>query len=94
MEVSIMASKALNLKWDSDNLTEIKEVTQVYHMTLTEFFKEAAAEKLEEMKKDPFYRLTMNVEDASAEESEEILNEINSLSDDDLAISSKKMITA
>ena len=35
MEVSIMASKALNLKWDSDNLTEIKEVTQVYHMTLT-----------------------------------------------------------
>ena len=89
-----MASKALNLKWDSDNLTEIKEVTQVYHMTLTDLFKESAAEKLEEMKKDPFYRLTMNVEDASAEESEEILNEINSLSDDDLAISSKKMITA
>ncbi|MEE3481636.1 MAG: hypothetical protein VZQ80_06570 [Lachnospiraceae bacterium] len=88
-----MATKALNLKWDSENLTEIKEVTRVYHMTLTEFFKEAARDKLAEMKKDPFYRLTANVEDASAEESQEILDEINSLSDDDLTISSRKKIT-
>lgn len=88
-----MATKALNLKWDSDTLAEIKEVTKVYHMTLTEFFKEAAEDKLKEMKKDPFYRLTMNVKDASAEESAEVLSEIDSLSDDDLTISSKKTIT-
>lgn len=88
-----MATRALNLKWDTDNLAEIKEVTRVYHMTLTEFFKEAAEDKLEEMKKDPFYRLTANVEDASKEESEEILDEISALSDDDLKISSKKTFT-
>ena len=50
-----MATKALNLKWDSDTLAEIKEVTKIYHMTLTEFFKEAAEDKLKEMKNDPFY---------------------------------------
>jgi len=88
-----MATKALNLKWDSENLSEIRKITRIYHMTLTEFFKEAANEKLAEMKKDPFYRLTMSVEEASKKESDEILNEINSLSDDDLAISSGRTIT-
>lgn len=88
-----MATRALNLKWDTDNLAEIKQVTQVYHMTLTEFFKEAAEDKLAEMKRDPFYRITANVADASQDESEEILDEINSLSDDDLAISSRKAVT-
>lgn len=64
-EIIIMATKALNLKWDADELSEIKKVTQVFHMTLTDFFKEAAKEKLAELEKDPFYRLTMNAEDAS-----------------------------
>ena len=39
---------------------------------------------------DPFYRLLVNVQDAEEEESEEILSEINRLSDDDLEISSSK----
>lgn len=34
-----------------------------------------------------------HVEDASKDESEEILNEIDSLSDDDLKVSSRKIIT-
>lgn len=88
-----MAIKVINLKWDADELSEIKKVTQVFHMTLTDFFKEAAKEKLAKLKKDPFYRLTMNAEDASPVESEEILDEISSLSEDDLSVSSTKIIS-
>jgi hypothetical protein len=41
-------------------------------------------------KADTYYRLTANAQDASAEESEEIVSEIERLSDDDLAIVSAK----
>ena len=38
------------------------------------------------IKMDPYYRLTANVMDASPEETEEILSEIESMSDDDLML--------
>ena len=38
------------------------------------------------MKKDPFYRLTANIEEASDEESAEIMDTMKGLSDDDLTI--------
>ena len=45
------------------------------------------------MKKDPLYKLTANVKEASKAESEEILSEIESLTDDDLEISTVKRVT-
>ena len=44
-------------------------------MTVTEFFKEAAEAKPAELKNSPFCRLTQNIEDASEEETLEILKE-------------------
>jgi len=41
---------------------------------------------------DPLTRLTANIEDADAEETAEILAELNSLSDDDLTIVSTRKI--
>ena len=43
-------------------------------------------EYLSKMNKDPFYRLTANIQDASEDETTEILNEIEIFSDDDLSI--------
>ena len=57
---------------------------------MTDLIKEAIVEKLTALKKDPFYRLTACVEEASAEETEEILADIESLSDDDLTIAATK----
>ena len=45
-----------------------------------------------EMKNDSFHRLTEHVEDASKEETEELLDIISKLSEDDLAISSREVI--
>ncbi len=59
-------------------------------MTVTDIVKEAVREYLAKLKKDPFYRLTANIEEASAHESAEILETIEELSDDDLSIASVK----
>lgn len=85
-----MATKAVNLKMEENRILDIKDVAAVFHMTITDVINEALDEYLPKMKKDPLYRLTANVNDASEEETEEILTEIESLSDDDLEISTKK----
>lgn len=88
-----MTIKAVNFKMDDAELNDMKHVASVYQMTITDLIKEAVSEYLERMKADPFYRLTACVEDADEEETAEVLNTINALSDDDLMISSKKHFT-
>ena len=77
-----MAAKALNFKMEESDIIEMKKVASVFHMTV----KEAVSEYLAKMKRDPFYRITANVADASADESAEILGAIEELSDDDLRV--------
>lgn len=85
-----MASKALNFKMDEAQIQDMKKVAGVFNMSVTDLIKNAVTAYLSELKKDPYYRLTMNVEEASAEESEEILAAIDELDDDDLSIASVK----
>ena len=85
-----MATKALNFKMEEADILDMKHVANVFNMSVTDLVKNAVKEYLTELKQDPFYRLTAHVQEASAEESEEILNEIDCLDDDDLTISSVK----
>ena len=85
-----MATRAMNFKLEEAEIQEMKDVASVFHMTLTELIKEATRDYVNRMKKDPFYRLTASVQEASAEESAEILEEIGGLTDDDLTIASSE----
>lgn len=85
-----MATKALNIKMDEDRLADIKSVAAVFHMSMTDVVMDALDEYLSKMKNDPFYRLTVNVEDASEKEMQEVLGELDALTDDDLQIASVK----
>ena len=85
-----MATKAMNFKMDEAEILDMKHVASVFNMSVTDLIKNAVKEYIAELKADPFYRLTANVQDASDEESREILNEIEELSDDDLTIVSTK----
>lgn len=87
-----MAVKAMNFKLDEIDINEMKQVASVYHMTVTDVVKEAVREYVVKMKQDPFYKLTANVQEADMKESAEILGEIESLSDDDLSISSVERV--
>ena len=85
-----MATKAMNFKMDEAEIQEMKQVAGVYHMTVTDLIKNAVKSYITELKDDPFYRLTAHVQEASAEESEEILSAVGELTDDDLTISSSR----
>ena len=76
-----METETLSMEWDAESLEEIRRTARVFNMTLAE------------LKNHPFHRLTQDIEDASEEETEEILKEISGLSDDDLAVSSSEVIT-
>ena len=88
-----MATRAVNFKMDEAEILDMKQVASVFNMSVTDLIKNAVKEYLVELKSDPFYRLTANVQDASDEEAVEILNEIESLTDDDLSIASTKRFT-
>lgn len=85
-----MATKALNFKMDEADINDMKKVAGVFNISVTDLVKQAVKEYIEELKNDPFYRLTVNVEDASTEETEEILAEIDRMNDDDLSITSTR----
>ncbi len=85
-----MARKAINFKMDEEEIAEMKKAAEVYGMTLTELLKNAVREYLNVLERGPCYRLTMNVEDASEEESAEILSRLENMDADDLKIVSKK----
>ena len=88
-----MAIKALNFKMEESDILDMKQVAGVFHMSVTDLIKNAVKQYITELKNDPFYRLTANVEAASEEETEEILAEIVSLSADDVTIASTKTFT-
>ena len=85
-----MATKAMNFKMDEAEILDMKQVARVFNMSVTDLIKNAVKEYLAELKNDPFYRLTVNVQDASDEETAEILTEIEGMTDDDLTITSTK----
>ena len=88
-----MAAKAINFMMDEAEILDMKHVASVFNMSVTDLIKNSIKEYNAELKSDPFYRLTANVQDASDEETEEILTEIEGLSDDDLTIVSTKRFT-
>lgn len=83
-----MATRAMNFKLDEKEIADMRSISTVFNMTMTDIVKEAVSEYISKLKSDPYYRHTMNVEDASEEESEEVLNAIDKLSADDLEIAS------
>ncbi len=85
-----MASRPVNLRLDERDILDIKSVAAAFHMTFTAIIREALNEYLPREKSEPYYRLTANAAAASTEETEEILSAIESSSEDDLSISSKK----
>ena len=86
-------NQAINFKMDETEILEIKHVAGVFNMSVTDLIKNAVKGYIAELKSDPFYRLTANVQDASDEENEVIVTEIEGLSDDDLTIVSTKCFT-
>ena len=83
-----MAMKVLNIKMEESEILAMKEAAGVFNMSVTDLVRNGVRKYIDELKKDPFYRLTANVRDAEEAEAAEILSVVENLSDDDLTISS------
>ena len=81
-----MATKAMNFKLSEADIADLRRVADVYHMTMTDIIKEAIHEYVKQAQKDPYYRLTVNIEEASPQESAEILDHLERLTDEDLKL--------
>ena len=85
-----MSTRAINFKLDEERILDMKQVASVFHITMTDIVNEALDRYLSTMKRDPFYRLTANVRDASQKETEEVLSALDDMSDDDLEVTTVK----
>ena len=88
-----MATRAMSFEMDESDVLKLEQVASVFGMTVTDVIKEAVREYVAEMKNGPFYRLTASVQEASAEETAEILGIIERLSNDDLTITSSERVS-
>ena len=73
-------------------LEEINKITEVFSISLTDFIRNAVEKEVKEIKKDFFYKLSQ-VDYCSNEESKEIIEELNKMTEDDLKVTKIKSIT-
>ncbi len=87
-----MATKPVNLRMDEAQIMDIKDVASVFSMSFTDVIREAVDDYLVKKKKDPFYRLTSNIQEVTDKENEELISDLSSLNEDDLKIAETEVI--
>lgn len=75
----------VTLKMDEELIEEIKKISKIYDISLSEFIRKATQKEVEYKKTEFFYKLN-NVDFCSDEEEKELSKVLNKLTDDDLEI--------
>lgn len=88
-----MAVKLYSFRIDEAELTDIKKLAKLHSISVTDLIKNAVERYMDELKNDSYYRLTEDIKDADADEAEEILSEIDKMSEDDMTIVSTKHVS-
>ncbi len=83
--------KSINIKLDEKMVEDIKGIAKIYNKSMTDVIKEALSNIITEKKNDFYYKLT-NFPECSEEETKEIVDMLNNLSDDDLVTVRKEVI--
>ncbi|MDR1832671.1 MAG: hypothetical protein LBQ97_08110 [Fusobacteriaceae bacterium] len=83
--------KSINIRLNEDLLADLKHIAETYHETLSGLARTALEKIVQERKADFYYRL-MNVPECSKEESEELLEILNSMTEEELKIAKVKSV--
>ncbi len=86
-----MTMKALSFRTDEKQIADIKKAASMFQMSVAGLIREAVREyidsrKTAQQRKEEFFRRLENVEEASPEESAEILAMIDSMTEDDMQV--------
>ena len=85
-------NKSVSLRLNKSLLEEINKITEVFSISLTDFIRNAVEKEVKEIKNDFFHKLSQ-VDYCSDEESKEIMEELNKMTEDDLKVTKIKSIT-
>ena len=83
--------KPISIRFDVSLLEEVKKIVDTYSITITDFIRDSVKKEVNLRKNDFFYKLAQ-LEYASAEESKEIIEELNNMDEDDLKIVKREVI--
>ena len=86
-----MTMKALSFRTDERQIEDIKKAASMFQMSVAGLIREAVREYIDSRKtakqrKEEFFKRLENVEEASPEESAEILAMIDSMTEDDMQV--------
>lgn len=84
-------SKTMSLKLEEDLFLDIKKMSEIFNISCSEFIRNAIKKEINEKKSDFMVRMS-DVPYCDDEEEEELIEYLNSLSDDDLTIVKKEVI--
>ena len=84
--------KQYNFRLDENLVEEATNLAELYDKTLSDLVREGLEKVINDKKNDVYYRLTNNIKKASKQETEEIMKELNKMSDDELKIVKKEVI--
>ena len=84
--------KAISLRLDEQTLQDIKKVSSIYNIPISDLIRKGIKMILEAKISEAYYRLTADIEETTRKETDEIIERLNKYNDDDLEIAEKESV--
>mgnify|MGYP000981408783 FL=1 len=84
--------KAISLRLDEQTLQDIKKVSSIYNIPTSDLIRKGIKMILEAKKSEAYYRLTVDIEETTQKETDEIIERLNKYNDDELEIAEKESV--
>ena len=84
--------KAISLRLDEQTLQDIKKVSSIYNIPISDLIRKGIKMILEAKKSEAYYRLTADIEETTQKETDEIIERLNKYNDDELEIAEKESV--
>ena len=81
--------KLISLRIEEDQYNELKDLSLIYHKDYSEIIREGVDSVIDKMKKDPWYTVQKamdNIPVMEQDEEEEMIRELDSLTEEDMEI--------
>lgn len=83
--------KTMSVKFQENTVLDIKKISEIFNISYSDFIREAVEREIKIKKQDFMFKMS-NVPYCDEEEEKEIIELLNSLSDEDLEVAKREII--
>ncbi|MBS9775845.1 MAG: hypothetical protein KGV57_02010 [Fusobacterium sp.] len=83
--------KTMSVKFQENTILDIKKISEIFNISYSDFIREAVEREIKIKKQDFMFKMS-NVPYCDEEEEKEIIDFLNSLTDEDLEIAKREII--